>query len=298
MVRTLRLFDTGGWVLPWRVADAEGYFAAEGLAAEFVRGESREDDRLLAGTKDLTASDKERAFVRDEIDVYSACEWGIIKRVVDLGAGKIIGNRRTVGMTHGIYVLPARGITSVADLRGVPIAINLNSGSYFAVVEGLEEVLKPEDVKTVHFGHPLKRYEALFTGKVEATALMEPFSALAEVRGAVKIAEYAGRGGWIGGDSLSETELAGFYRAVRRAVAKLNEEPEKYRDVLVDQLKDYDVAPELIEQVRAHIRIPRYLDPVPYERREFDATYDWMVDHEMIRPGIAFEEVVNPAAGH
>ncbi len=96
-------------------------------------------------------------------------------------------------------------------------------------------------------GHPLKRYEALFTGKVEATALMEPYSSLAEVQGAVKIADYAGRGGSIGSESLSEAELAGFYRAVRHAVAKLNEEPEKYRDILVDQLKDYNIAPELIE---------------------------------------------------
>jgi len=137
----------------------------------------------------------------------------------------------------------------------------------------------------------------LFTGKVEATALMEPYSTLAEVRGAVKIADYAGRGGWIGSDSLSEAELAGFYRAVRRAVAKLNEQPEKYRDILVDQLQDYDIAPELVEQVRARIQIPRYLEPVPYERREFDATYDGMVEHELIRPGVAFEAVVNTRAG-
>jgi NitT/TauT family transport system substrate-binding protein len=229
MVRTLRLFDTGGWVLPWRVADAEGYFADEGFAVEFVRGEGREAQKLLAGTADLAASDKEAAFVGGQIDIYSACEWGVIKRVVDLGAGKIIANRRTVGMTHGIYVLPNRGLTSPADLRGVPVAVNLNSGSHFAVVEGLEEVLRPEDVKIVHFGHPYTRAEALFTGKVEAAALMEPYSTLAEVRGAVKIADYPGRGGWIGGDQLTQDELDGFYRAVRRAVATLNAEPEKYR---------------------------------------------------------------------
>jgi NitT/TauT family transport system substrate-binding protein len=297
MVRTLRLFDTGGWVLPWRVADTEGYFADEGFAVEFVKGEGREEDRLLAGTADLSASDKEAAFVGGQIDIYSACEWGVIKRVVDLGAGKIIANRRTVGMTHGIYVLPNRGITSPADLKGVPVAVNLNSGSHFAVIEGLEEVLRPEDVKIVHYGHPYTRAEALFTGKVEATALMEPYSTLAEVRGAVKIAEYPGRGGWIGGDQLTQDELDGFYRAVRRAVATLNADPEKYRDILVDGLRQHAIDPGLIEQVRERIQVPRYLDPVPYERREFDSTYGWLVEHELIRPGATFETVVHTAAG-
>lgn len=291
-VRTLRLFDTGGWVLPWKVAHEEGYFAEQGFAVEFVRGEVTEE-RQTASTIDLETSDKESAFVQQDIDVYSACEWGVIKRVTDLGAGKIIGNRRTVGMTHGFYVLPDRGLQLVSDLAGVPVAVNFNSGSHYAAIEALEEFLASDDVKVVHFGAPYKRYEALITGKVEVAVLMEPYSTLAEVQGAVKIADYPGRGGWIGSDQLTEEELGRFYTAVRQGVEALNASPEKYRDVLVDQLKQYSIEPALVEKVRERIQVPRYLDPVPYDRSAFTSTYDWMVGHDLIRPGVAFEDVVH-----
>ncbi len=290
--RTLRLFDTGGWVLPWKVAHEEGFFAEQGFEVEFVRGEVSED-RQVASTIDLSKSDKESALVKQDIDVYSACEWGVIKRVTELGAGKIIGNRRTVGMTHGFYVLPDRGLQALSDLAGVPVAVNFNSGSHYAAIEALEEFLAPEDVKVVHFGAPFKRYEGLISGKVEVAVLMEPYSTLAEVHGAVKIADYPGRGGWIGSDQLTEDELGRFYTAVRQGVETLNANPEKYRDVLVDQLKQYPVTAEEIEQVREQIQVPRYLDPVPYDRQAFTATYDWMVGHELIQPGVTYEEVVH-----
>lgn len=290
--RTLRLFDTGGWTLPWRVAHDEGYFAEQGFDVEFVRGEVTEE-RQSASTIDLATSDKESALVRDEIDVYSACEWGVIKRVSELGSGKIIGNRRTVGITHDFYVLPDRGLNALSDLAGVPVAVNFNSGSQYAAIEALEDVLQPDDIKVVHFGAPFKRFEALISGKVEVAVLMEPYSTLAEVHGAVKISDYPGRGGWIGSDQLSEEELGRFYTAVRQGVEALNADPQKYRDVLVDSLKQYPLDDEVIERVRERFQMPRYLEPVPYDRNAFTSTYGWMVDHELIKPGLAFEDVVH-----
>lgn len=290
--RTLRLFDTGGWTLPWRVAYEEGYFAEQGFDVEFVRGEVTEE-RQSASTLDLATSDKESALVRDEIDVYSACEWGIIKRVAELGSGKIIGNRRTVGITHDFYVLPDRGLTALSDLAGVPVAVNFNSGSHYAAIEALEEFLQPDNIKVVHFGAPFKRFESLIAGKVEAAVLMEPYSTLAEVYGAVKLAEYPGRGGWIGSDQLSEEELGRFYIAVRQGVQALNADPEKYRDVLVDSLKQYPLDDAVIEQVRARLQMPRYLEPVPYDRQAFSSTYSWMVEHELIQPDLQYEDVVH-----
>lgn len=88
-----RLFDSGGWVLAWLVANEAGFFAEEGISVEFAQGD-RTEEALGQSTVDRSKSDKENKLRNGEIDVYSACEWGIIKRVVELQSGKIIGNRR------------------------------------------------------------------------------------------------------------------------------------------------------------------------------------------------------------
>ena len=93
----LRVFDHGGWALPWRVAQAEGDFAAEGLDVEILDWDPSPTVGA-AGTADLTTSEKERKLAAGEIDVYGACEWGLIKRIADLGTGRIMGMRRNMGM--------------------------------------------------------------------------------------------------------------------------------------------------------------------------------------------------------
>lgn len=288
----LRLFDSGGWVLPWQVANQEGYFAEEGISVEFVEGE-RTEESLRQSTIDLTKSFKETNLRAGNIDVYSACEWGIIKRVVDLQSGKIIGNRRTVGMVHTIYVRES-GLNTPKDLAGVPIAVNFNSGSYFAAFEALENHgLSRDQIKLHHFGAPIKRAEALFTAQVEASVLMEPYSTLAHVKGFRPLLEYPGRGGWVGSEKLDKPTLNAFYRAVTKAVHTINEQPEKYRDQLVNGLVKDGVDAETVEKVRTAITVPRYLPPEPLSREGFEGTYRWMVERGLIAPDATYEQVVD-----
>ncbi|MFQ4143582.1 hypothetical protein [Chlorogloeopsis sp. ULAP02] len=289
----LRLFDSGGWVLPWQVAHQEGFFAEEGISVEFTEGE-RTEEALRQSTADLTKSYKETNLCAGNIDVYSACEWGIIKRVVELQSGKIIGNRRTVGMVHTIYVRENSGLNTPKDLAGVPIAVNFNSGSYFAAYEALENHGIPRNqIKLIHFGAPIKRAEALFTAQVEASSLMEPYSTLAQVKGFRPLLEYPGRGGWVGSEKLDKPTLEAFYRAVAKAVDKINQQPEKYKEQLVNILVKDGIDAQTIDKVRAAIKVPRYLPPEPLSREGFDSTYRWMVERELIAPNATYEQVVD-----
>src|SRR6266545_585866 len=86
----LRIFDHGGWALPWRVAQREGDFAAAGLEVEILEWDPSPSVQS-AGTADLQTAEKERKFVEGGLDLYGACEWGLIKRIADLGAGRIRG---------------------------------------------------------------------------------------------------------------------------------------------------------------------------------------------------------------
>lgn len=289
----LKLFDSGGWVLPWQVANEAGFFAEEGISVEFLEGD-RSEEALRQSTVDLTKSYKETNLRAGNIDIYSACEWGIIKRVVDLQSGKIIGNRRTVGMVHTVYVRENSGLNAPKDLAGVPIAVNFNSGSYFAAFEALENYGIPRDrIKLVHYGAPIKRAEALFTAQIEASVLMEPYSTLAKVKGFHPLLEYPGRGGWVGSEKLDKPTLEAFYRAVTKAVDQINQQPEKYRDHLVNILVKDGIDAETVEKVRAELIVPRYLPPQPLSREAFESTYQWMLERGLIAPNATYEQVVD-----
>src|SRR3954466_15494354 len=133
----LRVFDHGGWALPWRVAQAEGDFAAEGLDVEILDWDPSPTVGA-AGTADLATAEKERKLADGEIDVYGACEWGLIKRIADLGTGRIVGMRRNMGMPMKLFVPPGSAVVDCADLAEQPAAINENSGSHYVAIEALE----------------------------------------------------------------------------------------------------------------------------------------------------------------
>ena len=76
-------------------------------------------------------------------------------------------------------------ISSVAELRNVPIAVTWHAGTFYAAIEVLEAAGVPfEEIKLVHAND---RLEALLGGTTEAAALMEPLVSRALEAGARKI---------------------------------------------------------------------------------------------------------------
>jgi NitT/TauT family transport system substrate-binding protein len=287
----LRIFDHGGWALPWRVAQLEGDFAAEGLEVEIVDwGASPE--ALAAGTADLATAEKERKFLDDQIDIYGACEWGLIKRIADLGKGKIIGMRRQMGMPMKLFVMPESGIEDPAGLAGRPVAINENSGSHYVAIETLEQYMPREQIRLVHIGQPAARYEALIQRQVDGAFILEPYSTLAEIQGARCLLAYPGRGGIIAAERLAPEVRERFRRAVARATERLNANPERYKALLVQPLARTGIAPELITQVQERLVMPKYYPPEDYDEAAFQECYAWMRAHDLVRPGVRYVDVV------
>jgi NitT/TauT family transport system substrate-binding protein len=287
----LRVFDHGGWALPWRVAQAEGFFTAEGLDVEIVDWDASPDVQT-AGTADLHTSEKERKFVDGQLDVYGACEWGLIKRIADLKAGRIIGMRRDMGMPMKLFVMPGDGVETPGDLASKQVAINENSGSHYVAIETLEQYMPREQIRMVHIGQPFARYQALIDGTVAGAFILEPYSTLAEIQGARCLLSYAGRGGVVASERLSPEVYERFRRAVGRAADQVNRDPDAYKHMLVDQLTWTSVAPELVDQVRQKLEMPTYQTPEPYGQDAFDECYAWMRDHDLIQDGVAYADIV------
>jgi NitT/TauT family transport system substrate-binding protein len=287
----LRVFDHGGWALPWRVALAAGDFAAEGLDVEILEWDPSPTVQQ-AGTANLQTAEKERKFADGQVDVYGACEWGLIKRIADLGTGRIAGMRRNMGMPMKLFVPPGSSVADIADLAGQPVAINENSGSHYVAVEVMEPHMAREQIRLVHIGEPPRRYQALIEGEVAGAFILEPYSTLAEIQGARCLASYPGRGGVVTGENLPTEVRERFRRAVARAAERINSDPERYKEHLVGPLARSGIAPELIAQVRERLEMPRYDPPETYDEAAFSECYAWMRERGMVRDGVRYGDVV------
>src|ERR1700731_3570987 len=160
--------DSNAHDRPWRVAVEQGFFKAEGLDVEY----HEDNPNGIAGrVEDFSDRWKESQLQKGAIEVYPVCEWGAIERVQQLGKGKIIG-LDTTARTGAIMVRRDCPVTTLNDLRNVPIAVTWHAGTFYAAVEAMEAAGVAFD--EIKLEHANDRLEALLSGPNEAAPLMEP----------------------------------------------------------------------------------------------------------------------------
>src|SRR3977135_4057469 len=145
MPRTIRLqSDSSAHDGPRRVGVEQGFFAAEGLTVEY----NEDNPQGVAGrVENFSERWKETQLQQGALEVYPVCEWGAIERVQQLGGGKIIG-LDTTARTGAIMVRKDSRITSLGELRNVPIAVTWHAGTFYAAIEVLEAAGVPfDDIK-------------------------------------------------------------------------------------------------------------------------------------------------------
>lgn len=271
-IRTIRVqADRAAHDGPWRVALERGFFEAEGLAVEYVEGNTR--------CEDFAERSKESGLVLGDLDVYPVCEWGAIKRVHELRGARILASDAAL-RRGAIVVLVDSPVRVPADLADVPIAVTWHAGTHYAAVEALERHLPPERIRVVHAED---RVAALFERQAGAATLMEPLVSEAEGRGARRVLEISWRGNIVAADRLDAETGERIVRALRRAVAWLREDEGRARDDLLR-----DVPPDRRERALA----PDPLEPGPYDEGRFREVYHWMVEHGMIDGEASYSEIV------
>src|SRR6266849_5899385 len=198
MPRTIRLqSDSNAHDRPWRVAVEQGFFKDEGLDVEY----HEDNPKGVAGrVENFSERWKESQLQQGAIEVYPVCEWGAIERVQTLGKGKIIG-LDTTARTGAIMVRKDSKVTTLADLRNVPIAVTWHAGTFYAAIEVMEAAGIP--FAEIKLEHANDRLEALLGGRNEAAALMEPLVSRAAEAGCRKIADLRWRGGIVAGEDIA-----------------------------------------------------------------------------------------------
>ena len=281
MSKVIRLQgDSNAHDRPWKVAVEQGFFAAEGLQIEYTE----DNPKGVAGrTKDFSGRWKESQLQNGALEVYPVCEWGAIKRIKELGKGKIIG-LDTTARTGEIMVRAESKVQSLKDLAGAEIAVTWHAGTFYSTIEVMEAAGVPfEQIKMVHAND---RLDALLSGKTEAAALMEPLVSRAASAGCRKIADLKWRGGIVAADDVDDETAAKLTRALNNAVDWLRDNEGRQREELLRDLKP---------EQRATGLLPELLGVQKYKPAEFDEKVDWMVERGFLDKKLAYEDIVRGA---
>lgn len=234
----------------------QGYFEEEGLNIEATRFD--------------TGISLSNALVGGSLDV------GIMGPVVAnfpaRGQGQVFLINSIEIDIHQLWVDPASGIESVADLEGQTVATTTGTAAHMFLLVALREAgVDPASVDIVNFDMPAAT-NAFITGAVPAAAIWAPFDAqVREQRPEAEMIASAGEyypddlaiiGGWVANNEYHE-QNRDVLLALTRAWLKANE----------DIVNDPDQAVEI-----AHRQAEDLMDIEQY-RTIFDAA-DWLPNDE------------------
>lgn len=287
---------TGVFSLPWQIARDEGLFAEEGVEVEFRQTPASIETRYPATDLDyvedhtlVPALAGHTALEDKQVDVYRACEWGQVRRSQDSNNGRIISKRSAV-VSQAIFSAPGSKFTHPQTLANERVAVRFHHGSHYAALQSLEGFLKPEEIRLVHLSH-IDGLEAVRRGDIAAVTLMEPWITLAEKQGFQRIVETHYQGSEIASPDVDPETWKAVHRAVTKATELLNADKRKYVHYLIETL------PELYrDQITAedfHLPRLRFVPPAPYDEKEFQQTYDWLVGWKLIAPESSFTDLVD-----
>jgi len=212
------------------VADEKGYFTAEGLEYSFV---VTGDYGVHLTGRDGGGEIKTGAFEtfeagRDGANVSCACHWATSAAASE-GSGQLVTTAYSVA-PGAIVVPPESPVRRLEDLAGVAIGVGYHSGSHFATLQALEDVLAPDEVTLTFQGPPNERLDAVLERQVPAATMWGVPLYIAEAFGFRKVVDATFMIGFLvtGGD-VSKADVEKYLGGLRRAQMEIDLHPERYK---------------------------------------------------------------------
>ena len=267
--------------IPLIVAEAEGYFASEGVAVELemFHNQLYRETALQTGRIDGSVSDL--------INAINAAAGGFALRVTSVSDG-----------LFALVSAPGSRIRSLEDWKAAaprPVQVGLLQDSIiFYSAERMLQALgaDPAIIEPVSTLQVPTRMEMVVAGQIEAALLPEPMSRVALARGAHLIADSSVMQQTAGvllftpqALTAKAEQIAAFYRAYNRAVASINADPDRYRQLVVD-------AAGFPQLVRNSMVIPPFQRARVPSRAEFDDVAGWMRHKGLLQAAVSYRELV------
>ena len=171
-----------------------------------------------------------------------------------------------------------------------PVAVGYHSGSHFSTIQALEAFIDPAEIELAFVGMPYDRVDALLGGEIQATAAWGAATYVLEQLGCRKLLDTTFMAAFMFDSATDPADVERYFRALRRAQADLDLEPERYK---------HHYLTEIPERLHGRIDVRRFgpgerLVFEPYTREMYDAAQSWMRERglfEETSPG-AYESVV------
>jgi NitT/TauT family transport system substrate-binding protein len=270
------------------VAEEKDYFTAEGLEYSFI---PEGDYGIEVVRRDDGGEIRSGAFEtfgagRSGADISCACHWAT-NTAASQHAGQLVTAAYSVAPC-AIMVPPESPVRRAEDLAGAEIGVGFHSGSHFATVQALEDVVPADEVKLSFQGPPNERLDALLDRQVPAATMWGVPLYIAEAFGFRKVIDATFMIGFlVTGSNVTRADVDRYLAALRRAQMEIDLHPEAY--------KHYHrrAVPEKYQaqvDVRAFGTGERIVF-LPYTREAFTTTAAWTEAHQI------FTEPPGPSTG-
>jgi NitT/TauT family transport system substrate-binding protein len=271
-------------IMPILVAENNGYFNQENIQVEIVRFQSAVEqiNAMQSGQLD--------GMVTDMIVAGMIKDSGQDVRVTSITLGEVPEEGR-----FAILASSGSDIDSIEDLKGKSIGISYNSIIEY-ITDGIliDAGIDPSDVKKTSVPKIPLRMEMLFNNKIDAIVVPGPLITFAEFNGAKVVAE----------DTDTERNLSqavvvfdkkvldekkstveAFYRAYEKAVDDLNNHPEDYKQLMIENVN-------IPEPIAEDYSIQHYPQPVVPAEEDVNNIINWMKEKDLLKNDLSYADLV------
>lgn len=286
------------------VAEEKGYFHDEGLDYVLdaqagyrtvpLLAEAASDapvkDTLFGAFERYAEGHGRKGGQDDAGDVSCACHW-TVNQAAKLQDGVMYGKAYSV--CEAAIVVPGESdVAAPEHLAGIDVAVGYHSGSHYSALQALEVFLRPEDIALKFVGTSWSRVDAAVARKIPAVNVWGPQLYLLEQTGFRRIVSTTFMMGFMFAADASPQDVERYMRALIRAQADIDLEPEKYKRHFLNEIPD---------RYRDSVDVRRFgtgerVVPQPYTRAIFEKTQKWMHDRKLFdvgpEAGVSYEKAV------
>jgi NitT/TauT family transport system substrate-binding protein len=271
-------------VVPFYIAEQQGYFQQQGLVVELVPASS--------------AAERDQMMLTQQIDGQLNDLVSTVLFNAQSPRIKIVRKARQAFPNAAEYWILApkdSPIKTAQDLKGKEIAISQNTVIEYVTQRLLEkEGVSAADIKTTNVPSIPTRLQLLQQGQVAAATLPDPLASLAILQGArivvddSKYVEISMSVISFRTDIVEKRadEVKKFLAAYDRAINDIRTRPEQFRNTLIEKGRVPD-------QLKDKYQFPPFPDPDIPTKVQWDDVVKWALERKLISAPVTFESSVD-----
>ncbi|MBI5029505.1 MAG: ABC transporter substrate-binding protein [Chloroflexi bacterium] len=271
-------------VVPFYIAQQQGYFLKQGVAVELVPAAS--------------AAERDQMMATGQIDGQLNDLVSTVLFNAQTSKIKIVRIARIAFKNAPEYwILTSKDspIKTAADLKGKEIAISQNSVIEYVTQRLLEsEGLTAADIKTTNVPAIPTRLQLLTQNQVAAATLPDPLASLAILQGArivvddSKHTQYSMSVISFRNEALAQraADIKRFLTAYDQAINDIRTKPDQFRNVLIEQGRVPD-------QLKDNYQFPPFPDPGLPTKEQWEDVVKWAMQKQLIKSAVTYESSVD-----